>query len=116
MLALLLDDFFLLREELFFFGTLPPARRASESPIATACFLLVTFFPERPERRVPDLRSCMALATFEPAFEPYLRPLDFFAGDFFADFFVAIPWVEQLPGHTATSGAHDSPFMVVTLA
>ena len=30
----------------FFFGTLPPALRACDRPIAIACFLLVTFFPE----------------------------------------------------------------------
>jgi hypothetical protein len=30
-------------------GTLAPSRRASESPIAIACFRLVTFLPERPD-------------------------------------------------------------------
>jgi hypothetical protein len=70
------------REELrlrLFEGTLPPARRASERPIAIACFRLVTFFPERPERRVPRLRSCIALSTFWDAFFPYFRPPDFLA-------------------------------------
>ena len=38
------DDFFF---PAFFFGTLPPAFRASDNPIAIACFLLVTFLPER---------------------------------------------------------------------
>ena len=32
----------------FFFGTLPPAFRASDNPMAMACFLLVTFLPLRP--------------------------------------------------------------------
>jgi hypothetical protein len=53
-------------------GTLPPARRASESPIAIACFRLVTFFPERPLRSVPRFRSCIAFSTFCEAFRPYL--------------------------------------------
>lgn len=63
--------------ELYFFlaflrGTFPPARRASESPIAIACFRLVTFFPERPLLKVPLFRSRIALFTFCPAFLPYL--------------------------------------------
>ena len=45
-------------------GTLAPERRASESAIATACFLLVTFFPEPPERSCPRLASCMTSPTF----------------------------------------------------
>jgi len=34
--------------ETFFFGTLAPARRASDNPIAIACLRLVTFLPDRP--------------------------------------------------------------------
>jgi hypothetical protein len=45
-------------------GTLPPARRASDSPMAIACFRLVTFFFERPLRRVPRFRSRIARSTF----------------------------------------------------
>lgn len=41
-----------------------------------ACFRLFTFWPERPDRSVPRLRSCMARLTFRPAVEPYLRPED----------------------------------------
>ena len=71
-----LDDF---REpELFFddeadafFGTLPPALRASDKPMAIACFLLVTFLPEPPLFSVPRLRSCIAFSTFSDAFLPY---------------------------------------------
>jgi hypothetical protein len=59
------------RREDFFAGTLAPSRRASERPIAIACFLLVTFFPERPLRSVPRLRSCIARFTFELAFRLY---------------------------------------------
>lgn len=44
-------------------GTFPPARRASLSPIAIACFRLVTFRPEPPDRSVPRLRSCIARFT-----------------------------------------------------
>jgi hypothetical protein len=52
------------RLELARFGTLPPARRASERPIAMACLRLVTFLPERPERKVPRFLSCIAFSTF----------------------------------------------------
>jgi hypothetical protein len=55
----------------FFFGTLPPARCASDSPIAIACFLLVTFLPE-PLFSVPRLRSRIVFSTFSDAFAPYL--------------------------------------------
>jgi hypothetical protein len=58
--------------ELFFAdGTFPPASRASDNPIAIACFLLVTFLPE-PLLRVPRFRSCIAFSTFSLAFLPYL--------------------------------------------
>jgi hypothetical protein len=58
--------FFLLR------GTLAPARRASDRPIAIACLRLFTFLPERPLFSVPRLRSCIARFTFFCAFLPYL--------------------------------------------
>src|SRR5580698_7048109 len=60
-------------EDFFFFGTFAPACRASDSPIAIACLRLVTFFPERPLRSVPFLRSVMARFTFWEAFLAYLR-------------------------------------------
>src|SRR6266566_6709954 len=56
----------------FFFGTLPPSFRASDNPIAIACFLLVTFLPDLPLFSVPSLRSCIAFLTFFCAFFPYL--------------------------------------------
>ena len=68
----LLDDFLL---DDFFFGTFPPALRASESPIAIACFLLVTFLPDPPLFSVPRLRSCIAFSTFSDAFAPYLATI-----------------------------------------
>jgi hypothetical protein len=64
----LLADFF---ADFFRGGTLPPSRRASESPIAIACLRLVTFLPEPPLRNVPSLRSCIARLTFACAFLPY---------------------------------------------
>lgn len=68
-------DYFFLEEDFleedFLRGTLPPARRASESPMAIACFRLVTFLPERPLFNVPRLRSCIAFSTFCDAFFPY---------------------------------------------
>ncbi|HEX4332303.1 MAG TPA: hypothetical protein VH040_09200 [Usitatibacter sp.] len=64
----LLERFLLL---LFFDGTLPPALRASDRPIAIACLRLFTFFPERPLFSVPCLRSCMARLTFDFDFFPY---------------------------------------------
>jgi len=56
----------------FFFGTFAPARRASDRPMAIACFLLLTFLPDLPDLRVPALRSCIAFPTFFDAFLPYL--------------------------------------------
>jgi hypothetical protein len=53
--------FFDLRDRL---GTLPPARRASDRPMATACFRLVTFLPDLPERNLPRFISCIARSTF----------------------------------------------------
>jgi len=52
----------------FLRGTLAPVFRASDNPIAIACFLLVTFLPERPLFSVPAFRSCIALSTFFDAF------------------------------------------------
>ncbi len=59
-------------DEDFLLGTLPPAFRASDSPIAMACFLLVTFLPDRPLFSFPVFRSCIAFSTFSDAFFPYL--------------------------------------------
>src|SRR5579863_6608920 len=56
-----------------FEGTFLPARRASEIPMATACFGFVTFLPEPPERRSPRFHSCMTFATLALAPLLYLR-------------------------------------------
>ncbi len=46
--------------------------------MAIACFLLFTFFFERPERSVPAFRSCSVFFTFLVEAAPY-----FFARGFF---------------------------------
>lgn len=68
------------RQAAFFLGTLAPFLRASERPIAIACFRIVTLppFPPLPERRVPRFSRRMALATDVLAALPYLRPLELF--------------------------------------
>src|SRR5262245_32134088 len=64
------------RERLdFLAGTLAPARRASERPIAIACFRLLTFLPERPDLSVPAFRSRIAFPTVAEAFLPYARAM-----------------------------------------
>jgi hypothetical protein len=55
----------------FLAGTLPPARRASDNPIAIACLRLVTFLPVLPLRSVPSFLSCITFSTFSDAFLPY---------------------------------------------
>ena len=69
-----------LREELRRFGTFAPFFRASERPMAMACFRLFTFppCPFLPRRRVPCFRRRIALATLLLAPRLYLRPPDFF--------------------------------------
>jgi hypothetical protein len=61
------------RLEVFFFGTLAPALRASDNPIAIACSRLLTLRPERPLRSVPLLRFFIARPTLADAFLEYLR-------------------------------------------
>jgi hypothetical protein len=64
------EDFRFLVDDRFR-GTFPPARRASDKPIAIACLRLVTFLPDRPLFSVPRFRSCIAFLTFCDAFLPY---------------------------------------------
>lgn len=74
--------------EAFLRGTLAPFFRASESPMAMACFRLFTCppLPPLPDLSVPRFFRRMALATVLLAAFPYLgelellRDLDFFAG------------------------------------
>ena len=61
-------------------GTFAPFSRASDRPIAIACFLLVTLRPEPPLLSVPLFRLCIARLTLLPAALPYFLPPD----DFFA--------------------------------
>jgi hypothetical protein len=68
-----------------FAGTFAPFLRASDSPMAIACFLLETFppFPPFPLRSVPFPRFFIARSTLLLAASPYFRPLDFFRVLFF---------------------------------
>jgi hypothetical protein len=50
-------------------GTFPPARRASDKPMAMACLRLVTFFPE-PDFNVPRFSLCSSVSTFSCALFP----------------------------------------------
>lgn len=59
-----------------FFGTLAPSRRASDNPIAIACFRLVTFLPLRPLFSLPRFISCISSRTFSPARRLYFLPPD----------------------------------------
>jgi hypothetical protein len=52
----------------FFRGTFAPERRASDKPMAIACFRLVTFFPLRPLFSLPRFISCISRFTACPAF------------------------------------------------
>ena len=54
-------------------GTLAPARRASDRPIAIACLRLLTSLTERPLRSLPRFISCIARRTFLPLARLYLR-------------------------------------------
>ena len=55
----------------FFLGTLAPSLRASDKPIAIACFREVTFFPLRPLLSFPLFISCIVSSTFSPALFEY---------------------------------------------
>src|ERR1043165_6676810 len=57
--------------QLFFSGTFAPFRLAFESPMAIACFLLLTFLP-LPLRSVPFFRLCIVFLTDFCAPLPYL--------------------------------------------
>jgi hypothetical protein len=61
-----------------FRGTLPPFSRASDNPIAIACFLLVTFFPLLPDFSVPFFFLRIAEPTRLLAAFPYFLPPDDF--------------------------------------
>ena len=69
----------------FFVGTLAPFLRASDSPMAMACFRLLTLppLPPLPERSVPRFLRRIALFTVLPAALPYLRRPDFLLRELF---------------------------------
>src|ERR1700719_3261388 len=69
--------FLAVRFRVVFFGTFAPAARASERPIAIACFRLLTFWPERPLFNVPALRSFIARSTVADAVFEYFRAMIF---------------------------------------
>jgi hypothetical protein len=79
----------------FFAGTFLPSLRASDNPIAIACFRLVTFFPLRPLFNLPCFIAFISRSTSLPTDGLYLREeldffeLLFFVEDFFVDFFAA---------------------------
>lgn len=50
-----------------------PSWRASDKPIAIACFGLRTFRCDRPDSSLPRFILCIACATLAEAFGPYLR-------------------------------------------
>ena len=57
-------------------GTFAPDLRASDNPIAIACFGLVTLRPE-PLFSFPFLNSCISRSTLADDLGLYLLPLDF---------------------------------------
>lgn len=66
----------LLEERLFFgaAGTFAPSRRASDRPIAMACFGLVTLRPLRPDFSLPFFIARISRSTDFDAFGLYFRP------------------------------------------
>jgi hypothetical protein len=70
-------------------GTFFPDFRASESPIAIACFGLVTFLPLRPLFSLPRFISCISVSTFLLADGLYFRVELFFADVFLEELFFA---------------------------
>jgi hypothetical protein len=64
------------REAGLFFGgggAFAPSLRASDRPIAIACFGLRTFRCDRPDSSLPSFILCIARSTLAEAFGPYFR-------------------------------------------
>lgn len=59
-----------------FGGTFAPFFRASDKPMAIACFGFVTLLPLRPLFSFPACISCISVSTCLPADGLYLRPAD----------------------------------------
>jgi hypothetical protein len=70
-------------------GIFAPDLRASESPMAIACFGFVTFWP-LPDFSLPSLNARISRSTDFEALGLYLRPLLFFAAFFVDDFFAVL--------------------------
>jgi hypothetical protein len=59
----------------FLGGTFLPSLRASDKPIAIACFRLFTVLPDLPLFKVPALRLRIARPTFADALREYFRAM-----------------------------------------
>ena len=71
-------------------GTFFPSLRASDNPIAIACFRLVTFLPLRPLFSLPCFMAFISRSTSWLADGLYFRDeFDFFELLFLVDFFAA---------------------------
>jgi hypothetical protein len=91
-------------DAVFFAGTFAPDLRASDKPIAIACFRLVTFFPLRPDLSLPFFIAFISRSTDEEALGLYFLVLDFFAAFFAAFFFVAIALFSLKPVRGSSNG------------
>lgn len=78
----------------FLGGTLAPAFRASESPIAIACFLLVTFFPV-PLLSLPCFSSCMVFSTLSCDFFEYFAIVYFLKKEKHNKYAMTLPGIFQ---------------------
>src|ERR1035437_8171636 len=82
-------------------GTFLPALRASDRPMAMACFGFVTFLPLLPLFSLPCFIAFISRSTLLPAAGLYFRVecffALFFAEVFFADFFAAFLVAMDLP-------------------
>jgi hypothetical protein len=106
-------DFFapVVFEAVFFAGPFAPDLRASDKPIAIACFRLVTFFPLRPDLSFPFFMAFISRSTDEEALGLYFLALDFFAAFFAAFsaafFFVAIALFSLKPARGSSNGKRE---------
>ena len=73
-----------------------PFFRASDNPIAIACFGFVTFLPLRPDFSFPSFIARISRSTDFEARGLYFRPLAFFEADFFAADFFALDFFAEL--------------------
>ncbi|MCU1347235.1 MAG: hypothetical protein JWO56_265 [Acidobacteria bacterium] len=89
-------------------GTLPPAARASEIPMAMACFRLFTFLPEPPLFNFPSPYSCITFEIFFFDFGPYLLAIPIsFTNEL--HWFVCKGWAR---GRGGSGSAHLSTYVL----